>query len=767
MEVRSRSGRWKARDAADLLEEGTLSDFHHDNMLDGLNPEQRRAVEAAPGPILILAGAGSGKTRVLTHRITFLLERCGTAPENILAVTFTNKAADEMRDRVRRQTRRDLSKAWIGTFHSVCARLLRREAERLGFTRQFSIYDETDQLALMKTVMADLQISVERVTPGSILRRIGHAKNALVSPDEFARQVGSSPIDELAAKAYAGYQKALRDNHAMDFDDLLVLPIRLFEEHPGVLSHYQDRFQHILVDEYQDTNRAQYLLLKLLASGHQNLCVVGDDDQSIYSWRGADIKNILQFERDFPVCRTFRLQQNYRSTKNILAAAHSVVVNNTDRMAKELWTEREAGEKICLLEVENDLYEAQAVVDKINEEFDHSRRASGRGGATSGHAGRSFHHFAVLYRTNAQSRVLEDAFIRAGIPYVIVGGLRFYERKEIKDVLAYMRLAANPADSISLRRAINYPLRGIGDATLRRLEEVAREQRLALFDALPQAAVLLSGRVRERVIEFHQFIRKYINLKTSISLPEWANAVVDETGIIALLKSESSQESMNRIDNIRELQRAIAEYAAASPNATIDGFLEQVTLVSDIDGWNDKANAVSLMTLHSAKGLEFPVVFLVGLEDGLFPLSRSLDEAASLEEERRLFYVGATRAQDRLYLSWAAQRMRMGQRMFSEPSRFLGELDESLIEREGGRSRRQPFAAPSAYDSPPVLMPNYEDESQEAVHIAIGQRVRHALFGIGKIVSAEGRGDNLKLTVRFEEAGTKKLVLKYANLQFL
>jgi len=760
-----------------LKEEGTLSVRHQDHLLEGLNPEQRNAVESPNGPMLILAGAGSGKTRVLTQRIAFLVERCAVPPSGILAVTFTNKAAGEMRERVRRHIHRDLSEAWIGTFHSICARILRQQAELLGFARQFTIYDDADQLSLVKQLAVDLQIPTDKITPGSIQRRIGHAKNALLSPDEFSQNSGGNFFDETVAKVYFAYQRALKENNAMDFDDLLLYPIRLFESHPDILQRYQNRFQNILVDEYQDTNRAQYIFLKQLAAGHQNLCVVGDDDQSIYSWRGADIKNILAFEKDFPNCRTFRLEQNYRSTKGILAAAHSVVVKNSGRMAKQLWTEREDGEKVALLELENDLYEAQSIVDKINEEFGHSRRlpsAKRRGetNGSAGRAGRSFRDFAVLYRINAQSRLLEEALLRASIPYVIVGGLRFYERKEIKDVLAYMRLAANPPDSISLRRAINYPLRGIGEATMRRLETYAREHALTLFEALKDGAAELSERAKDRVLEFYHFINKYIHLKSSISLLEWANALIDETGIIPLLKSESSPESINRIENIRELQRAIADYAAGSPGATIEEFLEQVALVSDIDGWKDKSNAVSLMTLHSAKGLEFPVVFLVGLEDGLFPLSRSLEEPANLEEERRLFYVGATRARDKLYLSWAAQRMRMGQRMFSEPSRFLREMDDQWIERDGWRpSRRGGIGYAVETPQSPVAragrMPKYEDESQDIPTIQSGQRVRHELFGIGKIVSAEGHGENLKVTVRFAEAGTKKLVLKYANLQFL
>lgn len=750
-------------------EERKLPNRQHDHLLVGLNPEQRKAVEMPAGPILILAGAGSGKTRVLTHRIAYLTEHRGVSPGNILAVTFTNKAADEMRERLRRLVRHDLSQTWLGTFHSICARLLRVDGEHLGISRQFTIYDEGDQLLLIKGLMAELHLATDRFSPAAIQRRIGHAKNALLSVEDVGRRDSRDPFDQAVLQVYRAYEKALRANNALDFDDLLIYPIRLFESQPAILERYQRRFQNILVDEYQDTNRAQYVFLKLLASGHRNLCVVGDDDQSIYSWRGADINNILAFEKDFPGCATFRLEQNYRSTKSILAAAHSVVVKNSGRMPKELWTEREEGERVTLMEVDTDLYEAQRVVEKINEEFSQSRRAApGIAGPGSSRTGRGFRDFAVLYRTNAQSRVLEEALLRAGIPYVIVGGLRFYERKEVKDVLAYMRLAANPADSVSLRRAINYPLRGIGEISLRRLEDYARQQGLPLFEALPAGASLLPGRIKDRVLEFYNLIDKYRKLKNVISLPEWANALVDETGIIPLLKSESSAESLNRIDNIRELERAIADYAAAVPRqATIEGFLEQAALVSDIDTWNDKANAVSLMTLHSAKGLEFPVVFVVGLEDGLLPLSRSLDEPANLEEERRLFYVGATRARDKLYLSWAACRLRQGQQMYSDPSRFLRELDDRWVVHESIRFRPVGRRAAAEHDQPTLAAIAYEDESQEITCIEIGQQVRHKLFGMGQIVAADGQGENLKITVRFADAGTKKLVLKYANLQFL
>ncbi|MDZ7361727.1 MAG: UvrD-helicase domain-containing protein [candidate division KSB1 bacterium] len=741
--------------------------------MEALNPEQRTAVVAGDGPALVLAGAGSGKTRVLTHRIAYLIERKGVRSENILAATFTNKAAQEMHERLRRLVSVGLSRhshhdgLWVGTFHSLCARILRQNAGRLGFTPQFSIYDSEDQLGLIRQIISALDISHPNLTPGYVHYRISRVKNgqALMADSGDQR-------DEIVARVYALYQQRLRENNAMDFDDLLIYPLELFRQHPDILAGYTQRFRYILVDEFQDTNRAQYVLLQALAGRSRNVFAVGDDDQSIYRWRGAEVRNLLDFERDFPDCKVFRLEQNYRSTRNILEAAHSVIAHNRHRLPKKLWTQREAGAPVALIEAENEFHEAQIILDKITEAISYHNGAQTGGSRTGVVHSYSFRDFAILYRTNAQSRVIEDTLRRAGIPYVIVGGLRFYERKEVKDVLAYMRLATNPADAISLRRIINYPLRGIGETTIQKLEEFARANNLTLYHALSRVgeiAAIKTG-LRNKVLEFYEFINRYVCLKTELSLLEWANALVDATGIIRLLKSENAQE---RIDNIRELLNSIHEYNQQVPNATIEGYLERVSLITDIDTWDEKSNAVTLMTLHSAKGLEFPIVFITGLEEGLFPLIREDTVDADLEEERRLFYVGTTRAKEKLFLSHACWRNRFGNETKScLPSRFLEELDEQFVRQEKVR-RHRPFESyngaetRSRDDDYDDDAPDYENESQVSESLGVGKMVKHPQFGLGEIRAIEGRGENAKLTIEFEKVGAKKILLKYGNLQVL
>ncbi|MDZ7290812.1 MAG: UvrD-helicase domain-containing protein [candidate division KSB1 bacterium] len=736
--------------------------------MEALNNEQRKAVACGDGPILVLAGAGSGKTRVLTYRIAYLIERQGVRAENILAATFTNKAAQEMQERLSRLVSLALSRykhhdgPWVGTFHSICARMLRAHAEHLGFTRQFTIYDSEDQLGLIKQIVAELAIPTERISPGYIHYRISRAKNGLMTNPQSLAGDGDFR-DEVVARVYAIYQQRLKENNAMDFDDLLIYPIELFRQHPEILSSYVHRFRYVLVDEFQDTNRTQYVFLRALAGRDRNVFVVGDDDQSIYRWRGAEVRNILDFERDFPDCKVFRLEQNYRSTRNILEAAHSVIVNNRDRLPKKLWTEREAGEPVALLEAGNEYHEAQIILDKITEQISHHYNS----GLTHR---RNFSDFAILYRTNAQSRVIEDTLRRAGIPYVIVGGLRFYERKEVKDVLAYMRLAANPADRVSLRRIINYPLRGIGETTIKRLEEFARANKITLFQALARVGEIptIKPGLRDKVLEFYDFINRFVSLKNELSLLEWANALVGATGIIHLLKSENAQE---RIDNIRELLNSIHEYATEVRDATIEGYLERVSLITDIDTWDEKSNAVTLMTLHSAKGLEFPVVFITGLEDGLFPLIRTGDVDSDLEEERRLFYVGTTRAKEKLFLSYALMRSRYGNdNQFNLPSRFLEELDRQYVRQEEVR-RLRPFETSASeaewHPGHEQVMPKYEEESQDNEGMYVGRLVKHPKFGLGEILALEGKGENLKLTIAFEKEGTKKIFVQYGKLQLL
>ncbi|KAA0223530.1 DNA helicase [candidate division KSB1 bacterium] len=718
------------------------------------------------GPVLVLAGAGSGKTRVLTHRIAYLIQQNLVPAENILAVTFTNKAAQEMRERVQRSLANipgqhtSTSKLWLGTFHSICARMLRLDADRLGFSRQFSIYDTEDQIALLRRILEKMSVPHEHLSANQARHRISKAKNGFIHPENYFDFYRPSQQEEVLARVYEVYQQRLRENNAMDFDDLLLKPLLLFQQYPEILQNYQRRFRYILVDEFQDTNRAQYIWLKALAGATRHLFVVGDDDQSIYRWRGAEVRNILDFENDFPECKIFRLEQNYRSTANILAAAHSVIVNNKNRMSKQLWTRREEGERVIVLAAANEYHEAETIHDKIREEF-------GRQSAEGRNYGRSFRDFAILYRTNAQSRLIEDVLRRNGIPYIIIGGLRFYERKEVKDILAYLRVIANPADGVSLRRVINFPLRGIGDATINKLEQFAQSQQITTFQAVERAAEIasISAGLRNKILEFHRFLNKYMQLKNTLSLPEWCNALVDDLNLIQQLKQEDEQE---RIENIRELMLAISEFAAQNPGATIDSFLERVALITDIDNWDTKGNAVTLMTLHSAKGLEFPIVFIAGLEEGLFPLLRGEENAqeSDLEEERRLFYVGVTRAQEKLYLSYSQTRSRYGNGTHHcYPSRFLAELDERLLKQ--AVVRRQRFYDYEDEPEPDTSMPVYEDESQEAGVVRPGRWVMHTSFGRGRIVSVDGSGDSMKVTVHFEDAGQKKILVKYGNLRLI
>lgn len=736
-----------------------------ESLLSSLNPDQKEAVLGGDGPVLVLAGAGSGKTRVLTNRIAYLLQKGLATPNSILAVTFTNKAAREMSERLERVLGYPLTGAWIGTFHSIGARVLRREGMHIGLSRNFNIYDEEDRLRCLTLVFDELNISREKIPAKLAAHRISNAKNAFLVAGEYSKTIQQDNENErLLAEVYRHYEHMLRTNNAVDFDDLLMLPVLLFQKKPEILAAYQNRFTHLLVDEYQDTNRAQNLFLQYLAARHKNLFVVGDDDQSIYRWRGADLRNILDFPEAYPGCKVFRLEQNYRSTKNILALAHSVIVNNRGRHEKKLWTEKPEGAKVQLLEASSDKGEAELIVKKINEEFEFARRQC--------------RDFAILYRTNAQSRAIEEALRRHGIPYTIVGGIRFYERKEIKDVLAYLRSVANPSDTVSLLRVINYPLRGIGEATIARLRQASFESGRTFFETLALADQVagLSPRQAKAVQGFHLFISKYINLKSQISLTELANSLIEETEIIQNFKQEGTPDALSRIDNIRELLNAVHEYAQANEGARLEGFLEEVSLVSDIDSWEDRSNAVTLMTLHSAKGLEFPVVFLAGLEEGLFPLSRSLENRDDLEEERRLFYVGATRAKEVLYLSYANARRKYGSFSPSTPSRFLREIDASLVQRHrqvnpaelleqtrlpSGRSHRK------RYSDAEQVMPDYENYSQENHAIDRGVVVRHPKFGVGTVVRVEGRGANMKVDVEFDDWGRKTLMVYYAKLEIL
>jgi DNA helicase-2/ATP-dependent DNA helicase PcrA len=740
------------------------------SFLKDLNSAQLDAVKAVDGPVMIVAGAGSGKTRVLTYRLAHLVD-LGVRPESILALTFTNKAADEMKSRIVSLVGERSRAVWMGTFHSIFARLLRFEIEPLGYSRHYSIYDSDDSLGVVRQVMNDLQISQQQYNPSAIRSRISSAKNQMLTPKTYASGV-YDPMAERTARVFEEYERVLKKNNALDFDDLILKPLELFGKLPEVLKRYQFRFKYLMVDEYQDTNRVQYNLIRALGDGHRNVCVVGDDAQSIYAFRGADIRNILDFEQDYPDCKVFRLEQNYRSTQTILSAADGVIRNNENRIPKKLWTENEEGEPITLHTCGDDREEGARVAQAVQEEI-HRKKLD-------------LKDFAVLYRTNAQSRSLEDALRRSGVPYHIVGGVAFYRRKEIKDLLAYLKLVANPRDGESLLRAINTPPRGIGETTIRRISELAARHEGSLFETLsdPRLASLVGERAMKAIRPFQAMVGKYIGLKPDMSAGELTRSLVDEIGILRTLKEEGTAEALARRENVLELVSAVTEFTDNKPGATLDDFLEEVSLVSDVDTAEFGRNAVTLMTLHAAKGLEFPVVFVTGLEEGLFPLAQSLESKQDLEEERRLFYVGMTRAMRKLYISYASTRYRFGELSYSVRSRFLDEIDPSLVSeaqplhrhhqpyrRPGTAASAAPAPAPAARRRPvkdPYFSdstPDYESESQESGEARVGQKVVHEAFGPGRIVMIDGTGAAARAVVDFESVGRKHLMLKFAHLR--
>jgi DNA helicase II / ATP-dependent DNA helicase PcrA len=711
-------------------------------LLAGLNPQQREAVLATEGPVLILAGAGSGKTRVITHRIAHLVNEKGVPSDQILAVTFTNKAAGEMKGRVEKLVGGPLA-SWVSTFHSFCVRVLRRDGTAVGLPPGFVIYDEDDQMAAVREALRALDLSEKLHPPRRILSRISAGKNSgrdLEEAEPFA------VFDRVAAR----YEETLRTAGAVDFDDLLLKTLALFAEHPGVRDAYRRRFRYMLVDEYQDTNRAQYEIVRHLAGPHGNLTVVGDEDQSIYSWRGADIDNILDFEADFPGARVFRLEENYRSTQAILDAASSLVARNQRRKGKTLRAVRAAGEKVRLHEAGDEFEEATTVVERIA-----SLRGRGR--------------VAVLFRMNAQSRLLEEGLLRHRIPYVVVGGVGFYARREIKDLLAYLRVIQNPGDAVALRRIVNVPPRGIGERSISEIDRVAAERRHSFWDALVALVdeAALPGRSLIPLRRFRELLEGLRSEASSLGLQRLLERILEATGYSAALAAEDSQESQDRLENLAELLSAAADYEARESSPSLAGFLDRAALLSDADQVKDDA-PVTLMTLHSAKGLEFESVFVVGMEEGLLPHSRSLTSSEGLEEERRLAYVGMTRAMERLFLSWAQSRQVFGQRRTGEKSRFLDEIDTDRLEVTGARAiaRAAPRREASSREwrsprpeAPPPLPAGAFDE------IRAGVRVRHPLFGVGTVLRREGDGDDLKLTVSFPGVGAKKLVARYAGLE--
>ncbi len=730
----------------------------------GLNDEQARAVKHTEGPVLILAGAGSGKTRMLTTRIAYLISKENVDPSNILAVTFTNKAAREMKQRVDKLITDTPRGLWIGTFHSICARILRIEAEELGYDRNFTIYDVEDQVRALKKVISTLSVPQQLYNPKMIQNRLSKIKNQFLFPDDLYKEEKREGLDEFMPSIYMSYQRFLRENNAFDFDDLLIKPIQLFNDKPEILKKYSNKFKYVLVDEYQDTNHAQYLLVKKLVQEHGNLCVVGDEDQAIYGWRGADIGNILNFQKDFKKASVFKLEENYRSNNFILKAANSVVKHNQERIGKDLWTKRQDGTKIELQIAQNDFQEAQRIREKIHDEVYTNKR--------------NFREIAILYRTNFQSRIIEDEMRKNAISYDIVGGVRFYERKEIKDILAYLRLIVNPSDSVALKRVINFPLRGIGDTTVGKIEKFAEMEEIVLFDALGRVDEIasISKAMGERVLGFYDLICNYMKLSKELSAAELASTLAGESGVIHHYKTEYDQyESESRVANINELFRSLEQFVeereAAGNSTSLAEFLEEVSLMTDVDNWNSDSNAVTLMTLHAAKGLEFPVVFIAGMEMGLLPLQRNEADLRELEEERRLLYVGMTRAEEKLYLSYALQRRRNNNIVKNTPSLFLDEIPPELLYVSSGTS---PYAAmPSSRvgrtrrrKSKINAYIDRHDENQDKDEIfKVGQRVYHATFGKGLIRDLEGHGDKMKITVEFTDQGiVKKLIKAYANL---
>ena len=651
--------------------------------LNDLNPMQRRAAETLEGPVLILAGAGSGKTRTLTYRVANLLEH-GVKAWHILALTFTNKAAREMRERIERLAGADAGEAWIGTFHSICCRILRRDIEKLGYERSFTIYDDDDQQRVIKAVLKELDIDEKFLPPKAVSADISDAKNRLLSPDEWLQKRGGDYRSQKTHDVMTRYEQRLRAANALDFDDLLVKTLQLFVEHPPVLEYYQSRFQYVHVDEYQDTNYAQYQLVRLITRESRNLCVVGDDDQSIYGWRGADIRNILDFEKDFPDATVIKLEENYRSTANILDAANQIIAHNEGRKEKELWTEDGEGEKITLYAAADERDEAAWICQRI--------RQLQRGGTPYG-------SIAILYRMHALSRVLEETLMRAGIPYHVYGGTRFYDRREVRDVLAYLRLIQNPADDISLSRIINVPKRAIGDSTVEQLTQYARQNDMSLYAAVAAPPDTLASRARKSVNDFSSLIVSLLLAKETLPLSEFVKKVIDDSGLIAQYQKEENEENQARIENIREFMGAVTEFEQKSEDKSLFAFLENVALVTELDNQDSAPSFVTMMTLHSAKGLEYDAVFMSGMEEGIFPSARAMQEDNRVEEERRLCYVGVTRARRLLHLSYARRRMLFNQMQFNAPSCFLQEIPKRLIREEqssAAQSASYGYGAPAA-----------------------------------------------------------------------
>ena len=731
--------------------------------LNNLNEKQREAAVHTDGPLLILAGAGSGKTSTMTHRIAYLIKEKGVSPYNILAVTFTNKAAGEMRDRVE-ELIGPVSGMWITTFHSACLRILRSHAEVLNYEKGFNVYDPTDQKVIVKSIIKDMQLDDKKFTPNYCLNVISDCKEKAKSPDTYRYEQEGNPLRKTLADIYERYQNVLMKNNAMDFDDLLLNTVRLFENHEDILEDYRRRFKYVMVDEYQDTNYLQYKFVTLIAEKHKNICVVGDDDQCIYQWRGADIKNILDFEKDFSDAKTIKLEQNYRSHGNILDAANSVIKNNKGRKTKALWTDQESGEKIQFYSSYDDKEEARYVASEIE-------KLHGKG--------RSYRNFAILYRTNIQSRTFEESLSAYHIPYQVVGGVRYYDRKEIKDMMAYLRLVQNPKDDLALIRVINEPKRGIGGKTVDKLNSYASTRGVGLFQLLKEddTIQMLPSKGRDSVRNMISVISDYNKEQENLKISDIYDGLLVKTGYLKSLEDQNTIEAEGRIENLLDFKSVIYDYEVQNPNITLFEFMEQITLISDIDNHDRSEDAVTLMTLHSAKGLEFPVVFMPGMEEGLFPGTRAMDSPGGMEEERRLCYVGMTRAKEKLYLTASKARTIYGKYNRMLESRFLKEVDKSLLDgwKEMGKEDRLIHGAHGGEDGfgePEVYRPfdhlkqikdtvNKQKNQGKTLDLKNGDRVKHAKFGEGMVVEINAK----TLEVMFDTAGKKKLAIGMAPLE--
>ena len=745
-----------------------------------LNKQQYEATLTVKGPLLILAGAGSGKTRVLTYRIAHLIKDLSVYPSQILAITFTNKAAGEMKERVKDLVGDDADNMWVSTFHASCVRILRREIDKIGYSKNFNIYDTYDQKTLVKQCMTELNINDKDITDREIIGKIGAQKDGLISPQQFKKDNQNDYKLNKIADVYLLYQKKLKNNNALDFDDLIYKTVELFRKNAEVLEFYQKKFKYIMVDEYQDTNKAQYELVKLLAQSHRNICVVGDDDQCIYAWRGADIRNILDFEKDYPNAKVVKLEQNYRSKKTILDAANDVIKNNTERKNKVLRTDSEQGEKIKVIRTFTDVDEANYIAIEINRLKLEEER--------------SLKDFAILYRTNAQSRIFEDSFIKNDIPYRIIGGLKFYDRKEIKDIMAYLKLINNPLDDVSLRRIINTPKRSIGDVTVSKIHDFSEEISECMYSTLLDVEQIpgLSARNVTSLNKFVSLVNSFIRRRDEVCVSSILKIILEDTGYIKNLQDSKNPEDMSRVENLKELISAAVDFEKNSDAKTIGDFLEKVTLVSDVDNFDKSAETVVLMTVHSAKGLEFPVVFMVGMENGIFPGSASLNDQNEMEESRRLCYVGITRAKEKLYMTSAESRTVFGRNTSYEQSDFISEISKELKEYIVPKRRSSYQDMKKRYSSNELLYKNeaYNPHSirggeinsinriinnssvdstkaltpEEAIP---GKKVKHTKFGMGTIITASRDGENTKLSIAFDNMGIKNLVLDMAPLELI